>query len=821
MNARLASLVPMLVVALAPAVASGTAGTGGASGAAAATRPVVDAVVVTVANPVPMARRQETIAVSIVDLLKQAPKLELAKLVVAAGPGSDAIESQLVDTDGDEKPDQLVFQAGLAAGETRTFVVRPGDRRAPAKTAFKVYGRFVRERHDDFAWENDRVAHRMYGPDLETWKAEPLVSSGVDVWCKRVRRLVVNDWYMTDDYHRDSGEGADMYSVGKSRGCGGVGVWAGDKLHVSRNFVRSRVLANGPIRLVFELTYAPWDVGGKLVSEVKRVTLDAGKNFNRFDSVFSVEGATKIAPAVAAPLVVGIGIAKHPGGVIAQDKKLGWMRSWEPLKKDGAKDGGRDNGNLGCAVVTETPHTITDVKTTDTDTLMLVGGATGSVITYYVGSGWDRGGDLADGAAWDRLVSGTAKELSAPVRISMHATKVAALAAPAPDTREAVIATATAEKPWSTRVCDSVMAANPVLTEKWAYDAGLILMGCLQVGRATNDRRYFDYAKQSVDRLVDANGGIKGYKTEDYNLDNLNMGKVLFPLLAQATDPGDKDRYKKALLLLRSQIKTQPRTADGAFWHKQIYPHQMWLDGVYMASPFLAEYAVVFGEPRLLDDVARQVLLAEKHMRDPRSGLLFHGWDETKAERWANPKTGTSSQFWGRAMGWYAMGVVDVLEQMPKNHRERGALIGVLRRLAVAIAAVQDKTSGVWWQVLDAPARGANYEEASASSMFVYALAKGIKNGWLEDKTFAPVVARGHRGLIEKFVQTDGAGRVDVKSICRVAGLGGNPYRDGSFDYYTSTDVVANDPKGVGAFILANIAASSLVPTGGFANVVP
>jgi unsaturated rhamnogalacturonyl hydrolase len=213
---------------------------------------------------------------------------------------------------------------------------------------------------------------------------------------------------------------------------------------------------------------------------------------------------------------------------------------------------------------------------------------------------------------------------------------------------------------------------------------------------------------------------------------------------------------------------------------------------------------VVFDEPEALNDVAAQILLAEKHMRDPGSGLLYHGWDESKTQGWADPKTGRSPQFWGRAMGWYAMAVVDVLEQLPKKHPKRTAVLGVLKRLADAIAAVQDRSTGVWWQVLDAAGRDKNFPEASASAMFVYALSKGVRNGWLDKKKFEPVAARGYEGLLRQFVALDERGQVTVKGICKVAGLGGKPYRDGSYAYYTSTEIVANDPKGVGAFILAS-----------------
>jgi pectinesterase len=373
----------------------------------------VEAVTVRVSNPLRLARATETIAIKVSELARTAATLDPRSTIVVDGAGN-TIDSQLVDLDQDGKADELVFQSTFAAGETRQFVVRPGNRRLPAAQAYKVYGRFVRERHDDFAWENDRVAHRMYGPDLETWKAEPLVSSGLDVWSKRVRKLVINEWYMTDDYHQDAGQGADFYSVGKSRGCGGLGVWAGEILYVSRNFATSRVLANGPIRLIFELDYAAWDAGGKKITETKRVTLDAGRHFNRFDSVFGSEGAS------ARPGTFAVGVAKHDGAIVQFYKKGGTLRTWEPVKKG--------NGNIGCAVLA-LPGIVAGDKATELDNLMLVQGRLGGTLTYYVGSVWDRGGDVSDAAAWARLVDTFAREVSAPVRTTLAPTTVTAPAA--------------------------------------------------------------------------------------------------------------------------------------------------------------------------------------------------------------------------------------------------------------------------------------------------------------------------------------------------------------------------------------------------------
>jgi unsaturated rhamnogalacturonyl hydrolase len=736
--------------------------------------PVLEGIEIEVKNPLGVARTAETISVRLSEVQKLLPSLQISKVVVQDASGS-AVLSQLVDTDGDERPDELVFQTALGPNESKRFALGEGVRSTPKRDQFKVYGRFVRERHDDFAWENDHIAHRMYGTGLETWAQEPLTSSGVDIWVKRTPRLVVNDWYQADDYHRDNGDGGDFYSVGPSRGCGGVGIWDGKELHVSRNFVASRVLANGPIRLIFELDYAPWDAGGGVkISETMRVITDAGQHFDRFQSSFKITGKP-------AGLTLGIGIAKHSGGVFEDDKQAGVLRSWEPYAGD--------NGHVGCAVLSVSPSAAGRAET-KSDRLLLTALPTAAPVTYLAGTGWDKGGDVPDSAAWAARVSTAESELQKPVLLSL--------------TVKSTGAPHGAALRWSERAAHALIEQNPNgLTDKWEYDSGLVLKGMLALGLKTKDPRYFAYVKLTVDRLLDETGKIKGYHAQEHNLDAINMGKVLFPLLANSTDEKDRARYQHALSSLREQLKQQPRTRDGGFWHKQIYPHQMWLDGIYMASPFLAQYGLTFAEPSALDDAAEQALLAEEHLSDPKTGLLYHGWDESRAERWANHKTGTSSQFWGRSVGWYAMALVDLLELLPEHHPKRAPLLAVFQRLSRAIVSVQDKPTGVWWQVLDAPGREKNYREASASSMFVYALAKAARLGIIGRAQFEPAIERGSRGLLEQFASFDAHEQLHLKNICKVAGLGGDPYRDGSYAYYTSTEISDTDPKGLGAFLLA------------------
>ncbi len=360
-------------------------------------------------------------------------------------------------------------------------------------------------------------------------------------------------------------------------------------------------------------------------------------------------------------------------------------------------------------------------------------------------------------------------------------------------------------EPWFRRVADSVMmrwkdypGAEPGRSQRWSYEQGVVLKGMEQVWRATNDSKYFNYIQRTIDAMVKDDGTIRTFALEDYNLDNILLGRILL-LLYKTTKI---EKYRKAADLLREQLRTHPRTSEGGFWHKKIYPTQMWLDGLYMAEPFYAEYAAMFHEDSDFDDIAKQFILIERHTRDAKTGLLYHGWDESRKQRWADPNTGHSPNFWGRAMGWYAMALVDTLDYFPKTHPKRAGLIAILKRLAAAVAKYQDDQSGLWYEVLDRAGAKGNYLEASASSMFVYALAKGTHRNYLP-ASHMQVAEKGYRGILKQFVETRADGRVDFKGTVSVGGLGGNPYRDGSYEYYLSERVVTNDPKGIGAFLLA------------------
>jgi unsaturated rhamnogalacturonyl hydrolase len=321
----------------------------------------------------------------------------------------------------------------------------------------------------------------------------------------------------------------------------------------------------------------------------------------------------------------------------------------------------------------------------------------------------------------------------------------------------------------------------------WNYEDGCIYKGLLDLAEVTREDWYFDYALREIGARCAADGSLTGFDPSEFNIDNVNAGKALFILLARTDEP----RFRLAIEAQHAQLERHPRTQSGNYWHKKIYPSQVWLDGLYMAQPFRCAYARLTGRHEIFQDVLAQFANVRATMRDDVTGLYFHGWDETRAERWSNPRTGCSPCFWGRAMGWFMMALVDCLELLD----ERAQLTSLLNGASDALLRVRS-ADGLWYQVLDRGSRAGNYEESSASLMISYALMKGARLGVL-DPSFASAGADSLKACIARFV-TPG----ELNGICAVAGLGNVPYRDGSYEYYLSEPVVANDPKGVGALMM-------------------
>ena len=367
----------------------------------------------------------------------------------------------------------------------------------------------------------------------------------------------------------------------------------------------------------------------------------------------------------------------------------------------------------------------------------------------------------------------------------------------------------TAKAPLSVQVVRSEMARNPEAswiddrqgTLKWNYTTGLELKAFLDVFDTYGGQEIFEYVDTWYDAIIDSAGVIPNYKKSNYSTDHVCPGRTLFRLYELT----GKEKYRRVMDSLYVQIQEQPRTPEGGFWHKQIYPEQMWLDGLYMAQPFYAQYTGLFVPDSLkaanYADIVHQFVLIYDHTFDPATGLLRHAWDSSHQMFWCDPETGQSAHAWGRAMGWYAMALVDVIPMLPEGEG-RETLERLLNRVFTALALFRDPASGMWYQVLDRPGEKGNYLEATCSVMFAYALLKGTRLDLLEDITREDA-RRVYEEVLKAFVRTDAEGLVNLDSCCEVAGLGGKTMRRGDYDYYINEPVRSNDPKGIGPLVWA------------------
>lgn len=330
----------------------------------------------------------------------------------------------------------------------------------------------------------------------------------------------------------------------------------------------------------------------------------------------------------------------------------------------------------------------------------------------------------------------------------------------------------------------------------WNYIDGCMIKAVLEMYAITKDEKYFKFADSFIDAKVFEDGSIDGYSVEEKNIDNVNAGKTLFELY----DLTGKEKYKKAVDLVYSQIEAMPRTKEGSFWHKDIYPNQVWLDGLYMGLPFYMEYEKRYNDGKNCDDIYHQFDNCIRIMKNPMNGLYYHAYDESREMFWCDKVTGLSNNFWLRALGWYAMALLDTIEKAgddARNDKLKDALVD----LVDSMLKYQDE-SGMWYQVVNMGGQDRNYLETSGTSIFAYAILKGVRLGLLDEK-YAVYGEKAFNGVCSKYLGFDEKGELHLGGICLVAGLGGKTNRPGTYDYYMSEPIVNDDAKGVGPFLLA------------------
>ena len=326
------------------------------------------------------------------------------------------------------------------------------------------------------------------------------------------------------------------------------------------------------------------------------------------------------------------------------------------------------------------------------------------------------------------------------------------------------------------------------------YHQGVFLYGMLRVWEETGKEEYFDYMKRYIDSLIDSEGNLYFARDE---LDSIQAGILLFPLYKKTNDK----KYLIAAKRLRNLLNTINKTTDGGFWHKDKYPYQMWLDGMFMAGPFMVMYGEIFLETELIQEVLYQEKLMRKNLRDSETGLLHHAWDEKKIQPWANKETGRSTEFWGRSAGWYGTALIDLIELMDGKEYGQEHLTEHLKDFIASVANYQDKETGLWYQIMDKGDREDNWLESSSSALFLYFTAKAIKSGFVAD-TYRSVVEKAYEGLLNHMVEVE-KDKLTLKGIC----IGTSA---GLYDYYIGRPTSENDLHGMGAFVLACMALHDL-----------
>ncbi|MEH8016822.1 glycoside hydrolase family 88 protein [Rheinheimera muenzenbergensis] len=777
-----------------------------------------------VSNPSNFARHQQTLLLPFSDLGVSA---EQAQALVALA-GDTAVASQLIDHSGDGTKDTLLLQFELTAAEHKPLRIvndraRFNDQQLPKRTqaeiSHKVGGQWQDAKYiggqfqnvteltpppqytDHSEWiryegpgiESDKVGYRIY---LD-WR------NGFDVFGNKTGAPVLQqvglDGYKS--YHAMADWGMDLLKVGKSLGAGGFGYWDGDKVQLvsSVSGHSAKVIENGALYSALQIQYKDWQIAGKTTQLTANLSMTAGSRLVH----------TRL--SLSEPLDnIAIGLVKLPNTTLLQGKQDIPGHSWTYLATWGEQTLTGGNDKLGMAILFK--HSAKKTITSDDNSHVAVLTPSGSALEYYFLSAWDgEPGGIQTEAEFVAYLQQTVEQLTLTPRLRLKTTLS--------EQQKAQPLTAEVALDWSERLAASEMSRQTPFyayggwdyerqrPSKWEYTTGLQLQAYDDLLKLRPNPKWQQVLSEVIDSFITADGDIRTYKLSNYNIDSLNSGNML--LREYQRNP--KPQYKQALDLLRKQLTEHPRTAEGAFWHKKIYPHQLWLDGVYMGMPFLANYTKTFEQGHAFDEVVKEFSISRAKLRDPNTGLYYHAWDEARAQAWADKDTGLASQFWGRGLGWLAMALVDVLEIIPEQQTElRQPLLDMSAELADALVKVQDHDTGTWYQILDKPQAAGNYLESSASSMFTYFFAKGVNNGYLPPRYKATAI-KAYQGLVDEFILLHPDNSVSLVNTCQVAGLGFG--RDGSYEYYMSEPVFRNDAKANGPFIMAGVQIAKLLAT--------
>lgn len=710
--------------------------------------------------------------------------------------------------------DGLAFLADLDAGATHRYVV---DRRsaasavaprAHAEVSIKEGGAWQGKTYVGGTFRNvgsvtqppqstDHSEYLRYeGPGIESDPVGYRVyldwRNGFDIFGKRTSAMVLPtvglDGY--ESYHQMADWGADILKVGESLGMGGFGTWNGQKtVLVSDVAERSTTIrSDGPIHASFDLEFKGWNTGAATVDLDATLAMQAGSPM------------VDVRLETSAPLDnLAVGLVAHPEAEVMVGDLDITGEAWSYMATFGRQTLFDDD--LGMAVLFRKMDLVS--QTRDEGSHVLVLRPRGKEISYAFGALWS--GQQGGARTREELKAFLTAEverrtLSPRIRLKTETSRRVRELGPIQ------ISTRLAESEMERRGESLSHGGWDAMTSRpsgWSYTTGLLMQALDDLSAAAGDPRFAAFARRTIDSYLTGDGAILTYDPGEFNIDSINSGKMLQRLGDRHRDP----RYGAAIGALAAQLAKHPRTSEGALWHKQRYPHQLWLDGVYMGMPFLAGVGVMEGDDHKVEEAVREFTIARSHLRDPRSGLYYHAWDEAKEQVWADPETGRSRFAWGRGLGWYAMALVDILDVIPPEKTAlRAPLLEIIPELAESLVRHQDAT-GVWFQILDLPDEPGNYREASASAMFTYFLAKAVNKGYLP-RSFEATARKAYAGLVDEFLSVHADGSLHLTNVCEVGGLGYG--RDGSYRYYMSERVVDNDPKGVGPAIMAGLQVAEL-----------
>lgn len=796
---------------------------------------------VEIINPSTFVRKDEPIYFSYYDLGISAPT------------SSDSIEvfhqenqlpTQHIDSDYDGKNDGILFLIDLLDNQTNTVTINNNSvqqaisppvfkKRVQAEISHKVGGQWLAHtkpaehlkdknlqeyqggkfqnvsqltppdyysdhsnwiRYEGPGIESDKVAYRFY---LD-WR------NGFDIFGKLTKDPILGqigqDGY--ESYHHMQPWGMDILKVGGSLGAGGFGFMSTSDTptleHVKDVTKRQAIIAeDGNIQSRVNINYVGWKNSLNTQNLTANISMVAGSRLAKVHL-----GLEKDLPNITA------GVVKHQGSQFIQGEintsayQYSYIASWGKQSLDGSL--------LGMAIFFKKGQLI---KVLEDDKNYLVqlkprGKSGETTVEYYFASVWQPESGIDNKKDFIAYLAQEAEKLTRKPRVYLS-TALTEQAHSMPLTAESALN-------WGKALADAELNrkalgyfhngwdVNRARKPKFEYDIiGLQPFTFDLLADVTGDEKYRQVNDKVTASFITNQGKILSYHKKNFNIDNIPPGRNLLKLYQRTND----EKFRLSAAALRQQLTDHPKTSEGAFWHKNRYPNQLWLDGVYMGMPFLAEYAMMFEQghqqQESLHEVVNEFKLTRKYLRDAKSGLYYHGWDESKNQSWANKTTGQSPEFWARGVGWLAMALVDVLDSIPeKNVDDRAFLIEMINELAVDIAKVQDKTSGAWWQVLDKPNEVGNYKESSATAMFSYFFAKAINNGYLTDE-YNAVAQSAFKALINEFTILHLDGATSMTNQCYVAGLSYG--RDGSYDYYMNEPISVNDPKGTGPYILASM----------------